>query len=117
MLLKRFMKFVNSMMKSNKPSLKFLLATVAADARSVNGSNLRSILLSTGVQLVPGRTLVYSINIKKLHEVPVGEEWKVPLIHSLIEIRSGDDVPDDIEIVDDVIVYVCTSGSFFLLHT
>ena len=87
--------------------MKFLLATVAADARSVNGSNLRSILLSTGVQLATGKTLVYSIKNKKLHEVPVGEEWKVPLIHSLIEIRSGefkiefdDDVPDDNEIVD-----------------
>ena len=57
--------------------------------------------------MVPGKTLVSSIKNKKLHEVPVGEEWKVPLIHSLLEIRSeefklefDDDVPDDNEIVD-----------------
>ena len=80
----------------NKPSLKFLLATVAADAKSFTG-----ILLNTGVQVVPGHTLVSSIKNRKLQEVPVGEEWKVPLIHSLLEIRSGefklefdDDVPD-----------------------
>ena len=116
MLLKRFLKFVNSIMKTNKPSLKFLLATVATDARSVTGSNLRSILLNTGVQVVPGHTLVSSIKNRKLQEVPVGEEWKVPLIHSLLEIRSGefklefdDDVPDDNEIVDDVLAHVCIS--------
>ena len=57
-LLKRFMKFVNSMLKTKKPFLKFLLSTVAADIRSVTGPNLRS---STGVQVTPGQTIVSSI--------------------------------------------------------
>ena len=116
MLLKRFMKFVSSMLKTKKPFLKFLLSTVAADVRSVTGSNLRSIQLNTGVQVTPGQTLVSSIKKKVLQEVPVGEEWKVPLFHSLLEIRSGefklefdeDDIADN-EIVDDVLLHVCTS--------
>ena len=116
MLLKRFMKFVSSLLKTKRPFLKFLLSTVAADVRSVTGSNLRSIQLNTGVQVTPGQTTVSSIKKKVLHEVPVGEEWRVPLIHSLLEIRSGefklefdeDDIADN-EIVDDVLLHVCTS--------
>ena len=66
--------------------------------------------------MTPGQTLVSSIKKNVLQEVPVGEEWKVPLIHSLLEIRSGefklefdeDDFADN-EIVDDVLLHVCTS--------
>ena len=89
---------------------------MAADVRSVTDSNLRSIQLNTGVHVTPGQTLVSSIKKNVLQEVPVGEEWKVPLIHSLLEIRSGefklefdeDDFADN-EIVDDVLLHVCTS--------
>ena len=116
MLLKRFLKFVNSIMKTNKPSLKFLLATVAADARTITGSNLRSILLNTGVQVVPCQTLGSYIRTKKLQQVPEGEEWKVPLLHSLLEIRSGEfklvfdyAAPDDNDSVDDLLAHICTS--------
>ena len=39
----------------------------------------------------------------------MGDEWKVPLIHSLLEIRSGKfKLEFDDEIVDDVLVHVCT---------
>ena len=96
---------------------------MAADVRSVTDSNLRSIQLNTGVHVTPGQTLVSSIKKNVLQEVPVGEEWKVPLIHSLLEIRSGefklefdeDDFADN-EIVDDVLLHVCTSCTFFFLH-
>ena len=115
MLLRRFLKFVNSILKTTKPFLKFLLSTVSKDVRSVSGSNLRSIMLNTGVQVVPGVTQVSAIRSQSLHEVPAGEEWKVPLLHSLLEMRAGewqlqfddnDDHNDDI--VDDVLVHVCS---------
>ena len=78
--------------------------------------NLRNIQLNTGVHVTPGQTLVSSIKKKVFQEVPVGEEWKVPLIRSLLGIRSGelklefeeDDIADN-EIVDDVLLNVCTS--------
>ena len=114
MLLKRFLKFINSMLKTNKPSLKYLLNTVSKDVRSVTGSNMRTLLLRTGVQAVPGKTLLSSIRVKRLFEVPEGEEWRVPLLHSLLQIRSGSfklefDDDDDTEIVDGVLSHVCTS--------
>ena len=82
MLLKRFLKFTSSILKTNKPFIKFLLRTVSTDVRSNTGSNLRTILLKTGVQPVPGITLPSALKRKRLHEVPGGEEWKVPLLLS-----------------------------------
>ena len=89
---------------------------MAADVRSVKGSYLRSIELNTELQVTPGKNIVSFIKKKVLQEVPVGKEWNVPLIHSLLEIRSRefnlefdeDDVADN-KIVDDVLLHVCTS--------
>ena len=83
MLLKRFLKFVNTIAKSSKPCLKFLLARVSLDVRSVTGSNMRSVLLSTGVQIVPGKTPPSTIMGQKQHIVPPCEEYKIPLLHSV----------------------------------
>ena len=84
------------------------------DVRSVTGSNLRSILLNTGVQVVSGNTLTSAMKDKTLVEVPIGEEWKVPLVHSLLEIRAGEfklefDDSDGNEVAEDVLLHVCTS--------
>ena len=74
MLLKRFMNFTCSILKTTMPFINFLLRAVSADVRSITGSNLRTILLKTGVQAVPGITMPWQIKMKRLHEVPVGEE-------------------------------------------
>ena len=114
MLLKRFLKFTSSILKTTKPFIKFLLRAVSADVRSNTGSNLRTILLKTGVQAVPGITMPWQIKTKRLHEVPGGEEWKVPLLNSLLQIRAGAfklefDEEEDTEVVDGVFHDVCTS--------
>ena len=83
--------------------------------RSVTGSNIRNALLNTWVQIVPGKTQAHYTKKLKVHTVPAGEEHKVPLLHSLLSIRSGeyklefDDIDDETEIVDDVLHHVCTS--------
>ena len=56
MLFSRFVKFVNAIIKSKKPALRFLLSVSISDVRSLTGSNLRSILLNTGVEVKPGVT-------------------------------------------------------------
>ena len=115
MLLKRFLKFTSSILKTNKPFIKFLLRAVSTDVRSNTGSNLRTILLKTGVQAVPGITLPSALKTNRLHEVPGGEEWKVPLLNSLLQIRSGnfklefDEEEDSTELVDGILLDVCTS--------
>ena len=75
MLLKRFLKFTSSILKTTKPFIKFLLRAVSTDVRSNTGSNLRTILLKTGVQAVPGIsgiTMPWQIKMKRLDKVPGG---------------------------------------------
>ena len=72
--------------------------------------------LTTGVEAVVGETKVSDIGVNRLHEVPAGEEWRVPLLHSLLDIRAGDVQVqfDDHEALDDdlmdaALVNVCTN--------
>ena len=116
MLMTRFVKFVNSILKSSKPALKFLLSISTSDVRSLTGSNLRSIMLATGVQVTPGVTQAGAIKEHKLFPVPDDQKWKVPLLHSLLAVRAGeiqiifdDEESHDEEIPDDILVNICSS--------
>ena len=116
MLYTRFIKFVNAIKKSNKPFVKFLLSVAASDVRSLTGSNLRSILVNTGVQVLPGVTQAAAVKNHTLCKVPDGEEWKVPLLHSLLAVKAGDfeiafddNDADEDQIGDDILVEICTS--------
>ena len=116
MLFARFVKFLNAILKSTKPAVKFLLSVAAADVRSLTGSNMRSILLNTGVVVTPGVTQAATVKKQTLFPVPEAEEWKVPLLHSLLAVRAGefeimfdDEEIQEIEIVDDILGNICTS--------
>ena len=115
MLLSRFIKFTNSIMKTNKPSIKYLLSIVKEDVRSSTGSNLRSILKNFGVQVVPGFTSDYVIKGQLVHKVPEGEEWKIPLLHNILRVRDGewvvefDEEEDNSEMQKDILGFV-TAG-------
>ena len=88
MLFSRFFKFLNAIKKSKKPALKFLLSVSMADVRSLTGSNLRSILVNTGVQVLPGVTLAGAVKKHTLCKVPDVEKWKIPLLHSLLAVKA-----------------------------
>ena len=88
MLSARFIKFVNGIMKSNKPAIKFLLSVMMNDVRSTTGSNMRSIQRHTGVQVLPGTTKVSAIKNFRMHPVPRDQEWKVPLLMSILAIQD-----------------------------
>ena len=116
MLFARFVKFVNSIIKSTKPALKFLLSVAASDVRSQTGSNLRSIHLQTGVQVLPGLTQAAQVKKHRMFPVPVDQLWKVPLLHSIVAIRAEefkiqfDDDDDDVDdIVNTILENICTS--------
>ena len=85
----RFVKFINAIHNSSKPAIKYLYSVSASDVRSITGSNLRSILVDTGIQAIPGTLQLKEIKKTVLHRVPSGEEWKIPLLESLLEVQSG----------------------------
>ena len=73
MMFYRCIKFVNAIIKTSKPALKFLLSVAMTDVRSLAGSNLRSILRTTGIQVRPGFTHAGAVKNLALHKVPEGQ--------------------------------------------
>ena len=50
--------------------------------------NIRCILNQTGTLIIPGKTGQGSLSEYNVYNIPSGEEWRVPLLKSLIEIRE-----------------------------
>ena len=88
MIYKRFIKFLSSINKNRRASLKALLKISMNNVRSTTGSNLRSILLDTGVHVIPGVTKSSELKSYSVYEIPENKEWIVPLLTLLIEIRK-----------------------------
>ena len=86
--MKRYVKFLDSLVKSERPALKVLLSLSYKDVRTTTGANLRHIQNQTGLYVIPGITKASIMNEKFVYEIPEGEEWKVGLISSLIQIRN-----------------------------
>ena len=57
--------------------------------RTTTGTNLRHILIQNNTLIIPGITKHYEFKDSNTYEIPVGKEWKVGLLSSLIEIRNG----------------------------
>jgi hypothetical protein len=85
----RFTKFKTSTYKSGKSAVKFLFSLAALDLMSVTGSNLRIILVNTGVQVIPGISKAAQVKQHTIFVIPEEEKWKIPLLHSLLSVRAG----------------------------
>ena len=87
-LMKRYLKFMRSMMTSPKKSLVKLLSIVKNDVQSVTGSNLRGIMLLCNLNniddLVPD-----VIDNFKYCTPPEGEEWRLGFIKELLDVQEG----------------------------
>ena len=84
----RYVKFVNSLYNTERQCVRFLFKYVSDDVRLQVGGNLRTILIQTGLLVVPGRTRPADLNNYRVYTVPEGEEYRIPLLHSLIDIRE-----------------------------
>ena len=49
---------------------------------------MRKIQLVTGIKIVPGVTAPVQLRNCRIYKAPEGEEWRLPLLQSLLEIRS-----------------------------
>ena len=50
---------------------------------------MRRIHQDTNVCVLPGKTKGWELNEYIVHKTPVGEEWRLPLLVSLLEIRDS----------------------------
>ena len=85
----RYIGFIDSLLKSNKPFLRSLFKLVFKDARSSTGSNIKTILQETGELIVPGNTSKGILSNFSVYKTPTDQEWRIPLLVSLIEIRNS----------------------------
>ena len=117
MLIVRYVKFLQSMKKSTKLPVQFLLEKVANDMRTVTGKNIRYILERIG----------YSKNIfevkvgwlkknLKFCQIPENEKWRVNFVEEIVNIRQNIlklDQEDDSFLTSDqlseILDYICTS--------
>ena len=80
---------MKSLNESKIPIVRSLFQLISKDIRSVPASNIRYISEQTSTFINPGKTLKSSIKEYKAYEVPEGQQWKIGLLSSLIQIREG----------------------------
>ena len=109
-LVQRFLKFLQQIIKSSKRSTTFLLHSIIHDTRSTTGSNLRNILLKTNksriYELVPNDALCVDY-----HPIAICEKWKVEFISKIIQSRHKQLSISNIaeEDLEDMLIYLCVS--------
>ena len=87
-IIKRYVKFLESLAKNKKTSVKNLIKMTYNDARTTTGSNIRHILLEHGTLIIPGKTKKHDLKHSNTYKIPEGQAWKISLLSSLIQIRE-----------------------------
>ena len=87
MLIKRYLKFIQSVEQSPKHSLTKLLKIAKGDVRSVTGSNMR------------------------YHTISESDKWRLNILDELFELQHGDLVVPGMEAgeISTILDYICTS--------
>ena len=82
------MKFIHSLGQSKKSILRNLFNLIHKDIRSVTGANLRQIAIETNKAFIPGITKRIDLTDYMVYQLPEGEEWRIPLLLSLMQLRN-----------------------------
>ena len=56
--------------------------------RSVTGANLRHIAIETNESFIPGITKRIDLTNYMVYKLPEGEEWRIPFLLSLMQLRN-----------------------------
>ena len=113
MLASRYVTFYQSLVNCNKLGVRFLARLNDSDHRTVLGRTLRRILDDcrlTGSGLGQLNAQLVKKNLLYFM-VPDGEQWRIPLIQELLQLRQGHLVVDnsDSKEIGDIIDHLCTS--------
>ena len=104
MLCSRFIKFYNTLINSKKDSVRILAKLCSIDEKTVMKNNLRNIARDCQVKSLVKSSMKY-------YDVPEQQEWRIPLLHNLLFVRSKDWIVDEFDDheLEEMIAYVCTS--------
>ena len=84
----RYITFIENLSSCEKPQVKALLELVKDDQRFTTGSNIRDILIETGIRISHKNTNKAQLQNFIVYKAPEEAKWKIPLLESLIEIRD-----------------------------
>ena len=114
MIYSRFLKYLTVLKKNKRPFLRTLHNIVLDDVKTLTGSNVRRILLDTGLD--PRSTSKHQLADWAVYQA--ADTWTVPLLASLLELRNETwvvnfDLEDEMDTLDDkdinfMIEAVCT---------
>ena len=111
MLITRYVHFIQSIRKSPKKAVQFLLEKVMTNVNSLSNKNMRFILEKTQTddffKLKPAQLK----KTLKFCEIPAEEKWKVDFLKEIINTKQGvldveDFSKDDL---DEIVIFLCTS--------
>ena len=87
-LIRRYLKFIQSIQNSKKSALRHLLNMVMYDVRSTTGLNLRMVMLMLDRTTIDGMEPWEADSID-YHKVDDEEAWRIGLAQELIDCKSG----------------------------
>ena len=88
MIFSRFLKFVNNLLDNRRSIVRALGKKVTSDIRSLSGRNLEVIKEETKLNIRAGVTSHTEVTTWMVYDPPVGEEWRLPLLVSLLAVRD-----------------------------
>ena len=83
---RRFLQFIENIQKTTKPLLKILLRECKDDTRTVTGSNLRYLMLESGISKTP--TARQEV---KYHKIEEDKKWRIEMIDMILEDHNDDE--------------------------
>ena len=89
MIFSRFMKFINGLLTNRRMIVRSLGRLVCNDIRSLTGRNLHTIKTETKMVIRPSITSHLELTSWFVYDPPEGQEWRLPLMVSLLEIRDS----------------------------
>ena len=113
MIFSRFLKYLRSIAKNRRPSIRCLYNVIKNDVKSMTGSNIRTILREA--QVDPRSMDTHALKNWRVYQQ--ADEWTVPLLKNLLEVRADnwevvyDDEKEEIATDDDInfmIAAICT---------
>ena len=82
-ILLRYVMYCQGLSRASSKEIRILAATASGDVRSTTGYNCRMIEMETGLEVKTSSKQCFK-NIFKKREIPVEEEWRVPLLRRLL---------------------------------
>ena len=109
-IMKNFLNFLKQIQNGSKTVAKVLLNIVKNDVRSTTGSNIKGILQMMNKESI-SQINISEIRDQTFAEIPVGSEWRIPVLEELLSVRDGNSEMENFtnKDIQNMIDFICSS--------